>query len=52
MRKSLIERKTKETSIRIELNLDGSGESRITSEIGFLNHMLETFARHGLFDLF
>jgi imidazoleglycerol-phosphate dehydratase len=51
MRTAKIERSTKETSIKIQLNVDGTGKSQIVSEIGFLNHMLDTFARHGLFDL-
>jgi imidazoleglycerol-phosphate dehydratase len=46
-----IVRKTKETDISIMLNLDGSGEAKITCPIGFFVHMLNTFARHGLFDL-
>ena len=46
-----IKRKTKETNIQVTLNLDGSGESRITTGLPFLDHMLELFARHGLFDL-
>ena len=50
-RKSQVKRKTRETDIRIQLTLDGSGRSRIDSGIGFFDHMLELFARHGLFDL-
>lgn len=46
-----VERNTKETKIRLTLNLDGTGHSRIDTKIGFFNHMLEGFARHGLFDL-
>lgn len=46
-----VRRKTKETDIRVALNLDGKGRSRITTDIPFLNHMLELFAKHGLFDL-
>jgi len=46
-----IERKTKETQIRGRLTLDGSGKSSISTGIGFLDHMLELFAKHGLFDL-
>ena len=46
-----ISRKTKETDISMELNLDGSGKSQIETGIGFFNHMLESFARHGFFDL-
>ena len=44
-------RKTKETEISLKLNLDGSGKSRIKTGIGLLDHMLELFAFHGLFDL-
>jgi len=46
-----LERKTKETEINVELNLDGSGEYEISTGIPFFDHMLESFARHGLFDL-
>ena len=46
-----IVRKTKETEITIKLNVDGSGEAKLTCPIGFFVHMLNTFARHGLFDL-
>jgi len=46
-----IERKTKETEIIIKLNLDGKGEIKIDYPLGFVGHMLNTFARHGLFDL-
>lgn len=46
-----IKRKTKETQIEIKLDLDGSGNYEIKTPIGFLNHMLELFAKHGLFDL-
>ena len=42
---------TKETKIKLELNLDGSGKSRINTGIGFLDHMLNLWAFHGLFDL-
>lgn len=45
------ERKTKETSIRASINLDGQGRTDIRTGIRFLDHMLEGFARHGLFDL-
>lgn len=44
-------RKTKETDIRMSLNLDGTGKSQIHTGIGFLDHMLEGFAKHGFFDL-
>ena len=46
-----ITRNTRETQIRMSLNLDGSGESRIHTGIGFFDHMLASFARHGFFDL-
>ena len=51
MRISKIERKTKETDIAVTLNIDGKGNSKIDTGIKFLNHMLESFAKHGLFDL-
>jgi len=50
-RKAKLERKSKETSIKIELNIDGKGETKIKSPIGILDHMLELFAFHGFFDL-
>jgi len=50
-RTSEIKRKTKETDISIHLNIDGSGKSKINTGIGILDHMLELFAFHGLFDL-
>jgi imidazoleglycerol-phosphate dehydratase len=50
-RKATIVRKTKETDIRIELALDGSGQYDVATGIPFFDHMLESFARHGLFDL-
>lgn len=46
-----IERKTRETSIRLRLTVDGSGTSSIRTGIGFFDHMLELFSKHGLFDL-
>ena len=51
MRKATIERKTAETGISLELNLDGSGESKIDTGCGFLDHMLTLFAKHGRFDI-
>ena len=51
MRKSEVCRKTGETDVRIELNLDGTGTYDIHTGVGFLDHMLELFARHGRFDL-
>ena len=51
MRIATIERKTAETDIRLELNLDGTGKSKIESGCGFLDHMLTLFAAHGRFDL-
>lgn len=51
MRKAEIQRKTKETDIRVKLNIDGSGKSKIDTGIGLLDHMLELFSFHGLFDL-
>ena len=50
-RTAQVSRKTKETDIRIALTLDGTGASRIDTGIPFLDHMLDLFARHGLFDL-
>ena len=44
-------RTTKETEVNVKLELDGRGNSRIATGIGFLDHMLDLFARHGLFDL-
>lgn len=46
-----VQRRTAETDIRVRLNLDGSGMSRLRSGIGFLDHMLDQIARHGLIDL-
>jgi len=51
-RASEIERKTKETGIRIKLNIDGSGQNEISTGIPFFDHMLTLFAVHGFFDLF
>ena len=46
-----IQRKTNETDIQVKLNLDGSGNSTINTGIGFFDHMLEGFSKHGFFDL-
>lgn len=51
MRVSKVRRKTKETEIEVELNLDGLGKAKINTEIKFLNHLLASFAKHGCFDL-
>jgi imidazoleglycerol-phosphate dehydratase len=50
-RKTKITRKTKETDIKLELDLDGRGKSDIDSSIPFFNHVLESFTRHGNFDM-
>lgn len=51
LRAAEVRRTTKETNIRVALSLDGSGRVAIETGVSFLNHMLELFARHGLFDL-
>ena len=51
MRKGSIKRETKETSINVEVNLDGTGLSNISTGIGFLNHMMEQIAKHSLIDI-
>ncbi|MFH1546693.1 MAG: imidazoleglycerol-phosphate dehydratase HisB [Patescibacteria group bacterium] len=51
MRKVSISRKTRETEISVDLNLDGKGSAKIDTPIGFLNHMLEALAKHASFDL-
>ncbi len=50
-RTATVTRKTAETEIRVELNLDGTGVTRISTGVGFYDHMLNAFARHGRFDL-
>ncbi|MBQ5568212.1 MAG: imidazoleglycerol-phosphate dehydratase, partial [Oscillospiraceae bacterium] len=51
MRNAEIDRKTAETNISLELELDGTGKSEINSGVGFLDHMLTLFAKHSRFDL-
>jgi len=51
MRSADVERKTKETQIRVRVNLDGSGTSKFATGIPFLEHMLDQIARHGMIDL-
>jgi imidazoleglycerol-phosphate dehydratase len=50
-RKAKVERKTKETEVLVELNLDGSGKHQVKTSIPFLDHMLSLFSAHGLLDL-
>lgn len=51
MRAASVDRRTAETSVSVALSLDGTGRADIATGVGFLDHMLELFARHGLFDL-
>ena len=51
IRKAKISRKTKETSISVEVNIDGKGKYKIDTGIGFLNHMLEQLSKHSLMDI-
>ena len=51
MRKGKVERKTKETSIMVVVDLDGTGKYKVSTGIGFLDHMLEQLSRHSLIDL-
>ncbi|MFL5142715.1 MAG: imidazoleglycerol-phosphate dehydratase HisB [Microvirga sp.] len=51
MRAASISRRTAETDVAVSLTLDGSGTAAVSTGVGFLDHMLELFARHGLFDL-
>ncbi len=51
MRTADIKRDTKETQIRVKLNLDGTGEAKLATGVPFLDHMLDQVARHGVFDL-
>ena len=50
-RKAQVSRKTTETEIELSVNLDGTGKSQVSVGVGFLDHMLELLAKHGLFDL-
>lgn len=50
-REAEVIRETRETQITLKLNIDGSGKSKLNTGIGFLDHMLELFAKHGFFDL-
>ena len=52
MRKSKIKRKTNETNISVEVNIDGKGKYKISTGIGFLDHMLEQLSKHSLIDIF
>jgi imidazoleglycerol-phosphate dehydratase len=51
MRSATIQRKTKETNISVTLELDGSGKYSVSTGVGFLDHMLELFTKHGMFNL-
>ena len=51
MRTALIERNTKETKIKVEVNLDGTGSYKVSTGIGFFNHMLEQLSHHSLIDI-
>jgi imidazoleglycerol-phosphate dehydratase len=50
-RKAAVERKTRETEVRVAIELDGSGQYEVATGLPFFDHMLESFAKHGLFDL-
>jgi imidazoleglycerol-phosphate dehydratase len=50
-RRATVERNTKETQIRVEIDLDGSGQGKFISGVGFFDHMLDQIARHGMLDL-
>ena len=50
-RQARVERKTKETEVALQLNLDGTGSSKVQTPIPFFSHMLEAWSKHGLVDL-
>ncbi len=50
-RSATVERKTQETNIKVSINLDGSGVSNVSTGIGFFDHMLQGFAKHGFYDI-
>lgn len=50
-RRAVVERITNETTVRVELDLDGRGEARVATGVGFFDHLIHALARHGLFDL-
>ena len=51
IRKAKIRRKTKETNILVDLNVDGTGKNSVQTDVGFFDHMMSAFAKHGFFDL-
>ena len=50
-RAATVERKTQETDIKVDINIDGSGTSNVSTGIGFFDHMIQGFARHGFYDI-